>query len=212
MSGVSEYWSIPEEVDPDWAGRRAFAGELRRLASEVLVAEGADWAAAVDSLKGVVLPSGRSSAEAWADRSYHQKPARFTDRGAMMGRCNVVAPPMKPSFSEGRSTCAITLDERYVGAPGMTHGGLVAAIFDQICGYCLVMLDVGALTTELTVRYRAPVPLHREVTFSAWLEGREGRVVRVASDCRRDGTVLAECSAVFVTLKPDQVNELMARF
>ena len=210
MSTVSDYWSIPDGVDEEWEGRRAVAEQLRRLAREVLVAEGADWSAVEAALSRVQLPSGRSSAEAWADRSYHEVPGRYTDRGAMMGRCSVVAPPLRPFFVEGRSLCPVTLDERFVGAPGMTHGGIVAAIFDQVFGHCVVMHDLGALTTELTVRYRAPVPLHREVLFTAGDVSTEGRLIRLTGACHRGGRVLAEASAVFVALRPGQVADLVS--
>ncbi len=212
MSTVSEYWSIPEGVDEDWEGRRAVAEQLRRLAREVLVAEGADWQAVERELAEVQLPPGRSSAQAWADLSYHAVPARYTDRGAMMGRCNVVAPPLMPSFVEGRSVCPVTLDERFVGAPGMCHGGIVAAIFDQVFGHCVVMNDLGALTTELTVRYHAPVPLDREVVFTAGDLSSEGRLIRLSGACHRGERLLAECTAVFVTLRPGQVADLVSNF
>ncbi len=201
LLSVSDYWSIPEGVDPDWQGRRGFADELRRLARQALVAEGADWTALIASLKAVQLPEGRTSRQAWSDASYHDTPAKFTDRGAMMGRCNVIAPPLHPTFDDGTSTCRLTLDERYVGAPGMSHGGIVAAIFDQMLGHCVVMHDVGALTTELTIRYRRPVPLHRPVVFTAGGLSRDGRLVRLSGQCHDGETLLAEARAVFVQLK-----------
>lgn len=212
MSTVADYWMIPSGVDADWAGRREAAEQLRRLAREVLVAEGADWRSVVDALGAVNLPGGKTSAEAWADRSYHAVPAKFTDRGAMMGQCSVVAPPMMPSFAEGTSRCSMVLDERFVGAPGMSHGGIVAAIFDQLLGHCVVMHDLGALTTELTVRYHAPVPLHREVVFTAGSLSVEGRLVRLTGACHRGEKLLAECQGVFVALRPGQVADLVSEF
>ena len=204
---------IPSEgIDDDWAGRRLAAEQLRRLAREVVVAEDVDWAAITASLAAVSMPSGRTSSEAWADRSYHTVPSKYTDRGAMMGQCSVVAPPMFPSFESGVSRCVLTLDERFVGAPGMSHGGIVAAIFDQLLGHCVVMHDLGALTTELTVRYHAPVPLHREVVFTAGSLTVEDRLIRLSGSCHRGEKLLAECTGVFVALRPGQVADLVSEF
>ena len=69
----------------------------------------------------------------------------------------------------------VTLRAAHEGAPGRSHGGIVAALFDDVFGFVLGILQQPAFTGELTVRYEAPTPLHRRLACRARLAGREGR-------------------------------------
>jgi acyl-coenzyme A thioesterase PaaI-like protein len=69
----------------------------------------------------------------------------------------------------------VTLRAAHQGAPGRSHGGIVAALFDDVFGFVLGILQQPAFTGELTVRYEAPTPLHRRLACRARLAGRERR-------------------------------------
>ena len=68
-----------------------------------------------------------------------------------------------------------TLRAAHEGAPARSHGGVVAAIFDDLFGFVLAVHQVAAFTGELTIRYHAPAPLHTPLEFRAHLVGRERR-------------------------------------
>ena len=55
----------------------------------------------------------------------------------------------------------LELGAAHEGAPGRSHGGIVAALFDDVFGFVLGILQEPAFTGELTVRYVRPTPLHR---------------------------------------------------
>ncbi len=65
----------------------------------------------------------------------------------------------------------VTLRAAHEGAPGRCHGGIVAALFDDVFGYVLDVISQPAFTGELTVRYpgthaappsaRVPSPFRR---------------------------------------------------
>lgn len=69
----------------------------------------------------------------------------------------------------------VTLGPAFEGAPGRSHGGIVAAIFDDVLGCLLRLEQVPAFTGELAVRYLAPTPIGEELTFRARTVGRDGR-------------------------------------
>lgn len=135
--------------------------------------------------------------DAVASRAYHD---RF---GPLRGTASVVAPPLAcaPGTHAGRPAVIARLrcDLRYEGPPGLVHGGIVAACFDEVLA--IVMRDHGgpAFTTELRVWYRRPVPVDRELEIVGWLEDDDGRRARGRAECRvtRDPDVRAEATAHF---------------
>lgn len=88
------------------------------------------------------------------------------------------------------------------GAPGRAHGGVVAAIFDDVTGHVPPIHGMPAFTGELSVRYSRPVPLERLISFRAWLAGRSesGRRLFVESSASVEGVEVATSRATFVTV------------
>lgn len=200
---IEQFWDIPEQVDAAWSDRRRLAAALRVLCERCITSDG-DLDRAADFVEAAIesLPAGPTSREAYDSGRYFEEPAAYPDRGAMFGRCNPIAPPMQPTWEAPTATCRITLDERYVGAPGMVHGGLVAAVFDQLCGHAAVMSGHGVVTTRLTLRYHRPVPLHAECRFEATVGDRKRRRIAITGRAWRADTLLADCEGVFHILDP----------
>lgn len=79
---------------------------------------------------------------------------------------------------EGEEAVAtVTLGPAYEGAPRRSHGGIVAAIFDDVLGCLLRFVQQPAYTGELTVRYLAPTPIQEPLEFRARVEQVEGRKI-----------------------------------
>jgi acyl-coenzyme A thioesterase PaaI-like protein len=97
-----------------------------------------------------------------------------------------------------------TLGDAFEGAPGRTHGGIVAALFDEAMGFVLSIACTPAFTGRLTVTYRAPVPLGLPLEFRARLTKREGRKLLMAGEARQGDTILAEADALFVAVDPER--------
>jgi acyl-coenzyme A thioesterase PaaI-like protein len=95
-----------------------------------------------------------------------------------------------------------TLGAAFEGAPGRAHGGVVAALFDEVMGFVLSITCTPAFTGRLTVTYRAPVPLGVPLEFRARLTRRDGRKLLMAGQARRGETLLAEAEALFVAVDP----------
>ena len=93
-----------------------------------------------------------------------------------------------------------TLRAAHEGAPGRSHGGVVAATFDDVYGFVLAICQLNAFTGELGVRYVGPAPLHVPVEFRAHLVGRERRKLFMEATASSDGTVFATSTATFITV------------
>ena len=201
-------FDLPDEVEGDWAARRQLAQAIRDLNEGCVRAEVDEAtlakAQALVEQATALLPPGRTSGEAFAEESYHVEPARWSDRGAMSGRSNPVAPPIRVEMDGEVARCKLVLSEAYAGPPGIAHGGIVAACFDQVCGHCAVSNGYPGMTVRLEIRYAKPVRLHTDLEFEAEVSGALGRQATVTGSVSHQGVSLATCKAVFVILKADQ--------
>ncbi len=68
-------------------------------------------------------------------------------------------------FRDDDAICSrYTISDRFHGAPGVAHGGIVATVFDEVsCGTVFFLTNSGVVTGELTVRYIAPCPVERQL-------------------------------------------------
>ncbi|MDQ1446645.1 MAG: hypothetical protein QOI20_3109 [Acidimicrobiaceae bacterium] len=96
----------------------------------------------------------------------------------------------------------VSLGAAFEGAPGRAHGGIVAAVFDDVMGLVLKMVGTPAYTGELTVRYLAPTPIGERLEFRAWLANRDGRKLFIEAEAYRaaDRVQVASARAVFIAI------------
>jgi uncharacterized protein (TIGR00369 family) len=123
------------------------------------------------------------------------------------GPGNPVAPPMIVEAADGRSTGRVTLGKRHEGPPGLVHGGVVAALLDQVLARAVRASGRGgALTATLMVRYDRPVPLAVPLIATAEVTGTDGRRSTASARLVAEddpGSTLAVAEGLFVALRPD---------
>lgn len=101
----------------------------------------------------------------------------------------------------------LTLDERYRGAPGLAHGGVVSAVLDEAAGTLTFAMRQPAVTAQLNVAFRQPVPLNRQLVVTGRLDRREGeRKLHIKTTLELDGTVVAEADALFIVVGPEHFH------
>jgi acyl-coenzyme A thioesterase PaaI-like protein len=94
---------------------------------------------------------------------------------------------------------AVTPDHQ--GAPGLAHGGLLAAAFDEALSSLMWLLRKPAVTARLETDFLRPVPVGATLHIHAWCVGVEGRKVYVRAAGRLnapDGPLAVRASALFV--------------
>jgi len=132
----------------------------------------------------------------------------------LCGRENPVG--LKLDFYEDRDTGRVqaefTVPPEYQGYPGVVHGGIVAAILDEISGRAVMLggKDEKLMATlKLTIRYRQPTPTSTPLTALGWVERAGEARARVAGEIRlADGSVTAECESLLAAVP----EEFRARF
>ena len=94
-----------------------------------------------------------------------------------------------------------TLGPRYGGGAGFAHGGIIAVLLDEAMGKISKLADERAVTAELNIEYRKPVPVHAEIIVSGWQESEKGRNrFRVAEIHDAHGNLLARGRGRFVVV------------
>jgi acyl-coenzyme A thioesterase PaaI-like protein len=92
----------------------------------------------------------------------------------------------------------VTLGAAFQGAPGRSHGGLVAAIFDDLFGSLPMLENKIAFTASLTVNYVAPSPVFQPVEFRGRINRVEGKKIFIDGEAHHDGTLVTTATALFI--------------
>ena len=96
----------------------------------------------------------------------------------------------------------VTLGNAFEGAPGRSHGGVVASLIDETMGLVMGMQGTLAFTAQLDITYRAPTPINEPITARAWLEGRSGRKLTIKATVSSEEGMVAEATALFIEVDP----------
>jgi acyl-coenzyme A thioesterase PaaI-like protein len=134
----------------------------------------------------------------------------FPNYSPFIGSMNPIAPPLVIEWGEdfviGRATYGLA----YEGPPGCLHGGFIAAGFDEILGLAQGLSGQVGMTGRLTVSYRSPTPLFREVAFTGRFIRVEGRKTFTHATLHAGDTLCAEAEGLFISMKPEVFERLAA--
>ena len=94
-----------------------------------------------------------------------------------------------------------TFDPRHSGAPGIAHGGTVAALVDDVCGFLLFVVRAPAVTRKLEVEYLKPVLIGVPYELVAKVDSFEGRKLRVSCEGHSpEGVLTFRGGGLFLTV------------
>jgi uncharacterized protein (TIGR00369 family) len=101
------------------------------------------------------------------------------------------------------------IQPNHQGFPGVAHGGIVAAILDEV-GSRVMMIGDGmrlGMTAKLDIRYRQPVPIEQPLRAVARRVRDRGRLVSAHAEVRNaGGEVLAEAEVLCAEIKLDRLE------
>lgn len=101
----------------------------------------------------------------------------------------------------GRTHGRFTLGKNYAGGGGFAHGGIIAVVLDEAMGKLSKLTEERAVTAEMSVEYRKPVPVDREIVVEGWQESAQGRNrFRAAEVKDAHGNLLARGKGRFVVV------------
>jgi len=112
-----------------------------------------------------------------------------------------------------RSWTEFVLEDRFEGWRGVTHGGIIATILDEVMAWALVAEDNWGVTARMTLDFKRPVPIGTKVRADGWIVRSRRRLVETAGQIvDAEGTILATADAVYVAAGEERKRELMERY
>lgn len=146
-------------------------------------------------------------------RRHPDAPAPGTKLGAHYAHCFGCGPDtpgglrLTSTAGDGLTVHAeFRVAEEHQGAPGLAHGGLLAAAFDEALGSFGVLLRVPAVTGKLETDFRRPVPVGSTLFITATVDGVAGRKIYNSAVGRLDspdGPLAVSARALFVVVGMD---------
>lgn len=106
---------------------------------------------------------------------------------------------------EKRMVCLFQGGLHLQGVPGFVHGGAIATMIDITTGMCALAEGV-AMTANLNIDYKKPIPLCSVVVVNSKLSKTEGRKLFISCDIQSidEKTLYTSATALFIKLDPDK--------
>jgi acyl-coenzyme A thioesterase PaaI-like protein len=109
----------------------------------------------------------------------------------------------------GEVTASFTAPTEYQSYPGIVHGGIVAAMLDEVSGRALMGVDSPRFmfTARLDIRYRKNVPIGVPLRLVGHAGKSKGKAAVATGEIYGpDGTLLAQAEALLVDVPDDIVQ------
>ncbi len=111
-------------------------------------------------------------------------------------------------------TCEYTITERFQGYPGIAHGGVVAAVLDEVIGRVSMIGNPMhfMMTATMELKYRQSVPLNTPLKIISRKIKDRGRIAKAEGAVYLpDGSIAVEATMTLVDLPPQfTINEDVA--
>lgn len=203
---ASHPW-VEDDISEPLARRHELVSAIRRVAeSAALIDVNRSDAADIHALKASCdniasavegLPSLR---EVGGPHHASEVDRRLVERGPISGRSNAVAPPLTMSTPNGDGTirASAVFSSLYEGPPGMVHGGVLLAAFDEVLAFGQVPSGQIGMTGTVTVKLLGPVPLNERVDFVAGTDRIDGKKIFVWAHANVDHRRVVEATAICI--------------
>jgi len=111
-------------------------------------------------------------------------------------------------FDDRHARGRFILGANYAGGGGFAHGGIIAVVLDEAMGKLSRLAEEKAVTAEMNIEYRKPVPVDKEIVVEGWQEEEKGRNrFRVAEIRDSQGNLLVRGKGRFVVVTPAHFTE-----
>lgn len=122
------------------------------------------------------------------------------------GKRNPVAAPLRLWRDGNEVRGEAVFSPTYAGPPNSVHGGIIAAVFDELLSMANVVSGAAGFTGTLTIKYHRRTPLNTPVELWAVNERNSGRKQFSRGEFRVDGEVTASAEGLFIRPAGDNDN------
>lgn len=136
----------------------------------------------------------------WAEPPADGETMTTYDERPISGRASPWGLDLRVWREGDEAVASLTLCAAHEGAPYRSHGGIVAALFDDVFGFVLAIIGQPAFTGELSVRYEAGVPIGVPLVCRVRLAERDGRKLYLTGELTAGEQVVARAKATFIAI------------
>lgn len=103
-------------------------------------------------------------------------------------------------FKDGQCSGEFTPGENHVGFDGVTHGGIIFSVLDDLMANWLYLQGGRGFTAKSEIRYREPLPVGVKVSLSCELTLKKRKLIQLHSRAIRCDTnnIVAESEGTFM--------------
>lgn len=202
MTDTNEHVAILEQLSEDTA--RLIEHLRRSHAPQAVVAQAS---AHIQQAMDVLAPSLREG-EGWSTISVASDTPGLAwnddDLTACMpyspisGKRNPIAPPIRLWKNGDEVRGEAVFSPTYAGPPDSLHGGIIAAVFDELLSMANVIRGKAGFTGTLSIRYHRKTPLDTPVEMWATQVREDGRKLVCRGEFRVNGEVTASAEGLFI--------------
>jgi len=108
-----------------------------------------------------------------------------------------------------KAFCDITADEEYAGYKDIFHGGVVAALLDEVMIKALLAEEIFSVTAEFTVRLKKPIYSGDRLRFEGRKTNQRGVLYYTRGQAvNQDGDIVAEATGRYIRPKTGLKDKL----
>jgi len=114
------------------------------------------------------------------------------------------------NLDDGSVATIFEFKEVHQSYPGRAHGGMICAMLDELIGRALWVNEKGtyAVTTEINVKYRKPVPYNQQLKARGYIIKNSSRLYKGRGEIySMDGILLAQAEATYLKMPTKQISE-----
>ena len=114
------------------------------------------------------------------------------------GKRNPISPPIRMWRDGDEVRGEAVFSPTYAGPPNSVHGGIIAAVFDELLSMANVITGSAGFTGTLTIKYHRHTPLNEPVELWAVNDRSSGRKQFSRGEFRVGGKVTATAEGLFI--------------
>jgi acyl-coenzyme A thioesterase PaaI-like protein len=118
------------------------------------------------------------------------------------GEFNPIAPKLVMTLEGKKLVARCEFPNCYESAPDSVQGGMVAAVFDQLLAYSIMVEGVVGPTAWIKVNYLKPTPINQPLRFEAAVDSIDGKKYRVRGSCYLGDEKISDAEALVLGAYP----------
>ncbi len=112
-------------------------------------------------------------------------------------------------YEEGKAKARFTPAAEYEGYRNILHGGILAAVLDEVMVKAVLAEGIPAVTSRMDVRYRLPAAIGEELFLEGRITQMKKRLIMTSGKVsRKDGTIVAEAGGSYFRVRGEMAEKL----